>query len=262
MRRLRFDPPRPDASVREIRWERQSGVVLAQACEIANRIRERLAAKLGPALEVSLHEAIVPSSALIAALLAEAELFEIDGRLTRAWLGVDSQAARKIVAAAFADQVPEVPRPWSPLETQVLLGCVRDIAESCEPLIGAISRAQASHDVHAALEASSLIAIRLSSPLDIEFDLLLAHDPAPAAGPALSANVLDDMELPVRAIAGMIQLQIRELMALEIGAILPMSRIGQAQLVVDQTKIAHGACGVIGGRLAFRIGTCNESQGV
>jgi flagellar motor switch/type III secretory pathway protein FliN len=259
---LSFAPPQPGKNVRELRWERQSRVVLDQACAIANGVRECLVEQLGTQVEVWVHEPIAPNPALLAALLAEAELFEIAAARTAAWLFLDSLAARRLVAAAFQDDAAPATRPWSPLETDVLLRLVQRIADSCEPLLGQIRIVQASGDLQPALLASSLVAIRVSKPVELEFDLLLAQDPPPVGGTTLDERLLLELSLPVRAIAGTIHLQIRELIALEIGAVLPMSRLGQAQLVVDQTKIAHGACGVTGGRLAFRIGTCNESQGV
>jgi flagellar motor switch protein FliM len=247
--------------VREVRWIPKSTVTIPRACEIANELAKRLQASLGTHVEVYFHEPVSPSPPVAAALLAESELFEIDAEHGRAWIFLDAVAARRLVAAAFAEPTPAVPQPWSALERSVLKHILSDVAEVLHPLCGEVRRFEATSDHRSASRMTSLIALHLGAPFDLEIDVALAQDPPLRMDSTLSRLALNEVLLRLRALAGTIRITCAELSALEIGAVLPMSRIGQAQLVIDQTTIAHGVCGIIGRHLAFRIDHSHESQG-
>ena len=89
---------------------------------------------------------------------------------------------------------------------------------------------------------------------------MFAYEPQPASGETLALSLLEEVAVPVRARARARSLLLSELVALEIGAVLPMSKEGRAQLCVGSTSLAFGVCGVTRGRLAVRIDTTHESQ--
>lgn len=260
MRHLHFTEAGAGERIRELCWRRKSLVPLEPVYDTANAVRDALTPELGT-IDVSVHEPIATDPPLLAALLAEAEVFDVRAQRTRAWLFIDTCAARTLVAALFGAERPAEYRPWTALEREVLTRIMRDVAFGCRSLLGEVSAVGDQGDIRSALNAGSMIALRLGPPVACEIDLLLAADPPASGGAYPSTAVIEELSLAVQAVAGKIKLRISELGALQIGAVLPMSKEGPAYLAAARTILAYGTCGITADRLAFKIAACNESLG-
>ncbi len=251
---LVFDPPRD--GVRRARFVPRPNVPIDAACVVANGVREALRTLLGEACAVTLGEPVALDRAAWRALAHDALLFSTPGRATDVVFVLARHDARRLVRAAFGEDVAAGDEPWSALESGAIERIVARCANACDALC--VERRGPTAAVAPALLAlpAAYFDVRVSGPIELTLGVGVMRD-IPAAVPArtLGLETLADVKIGVSIVLGRGTIPVPRLLDLEVGTVVRLSTkvAGEGELNLAGQRIVFGTCGVRNGHPAFEV---------
>jgi hypothetical protein len=253
---LAFGPAR--GRVRTPRFVPRAGVPIDAACVVANGVREALRALLGDACPVTLGEPVVLDAPAWSRLTGDALVFAAPGRATDVAFVIAARDARRLVQAAFGEDLAGGEPGWSALETGALERIVARCAVACDALC--VERRGPASLVEAARlgRPVAYFDVRLGPPLGLCIGVgLLRELPEPPAVVTLAPAALASVGVDVRVVLGHAVLPLTEVLTLRTGSVVPLrTKVGGGgELNLAGQRIAFGSCGVRNGRAAFEVGS-------
>ena len=255
MKALVFEPSGA-LRVRRARFARRSYLPVGAACMVAVSMREKLAALLGASVSVRLLEPAVPSTQAWLTIARDALIYRARGVAADAAIVFRAPDASAIAAAAFGEAPPErtAARELSALERDVLDRVAGAIAPSLQSVCGTRDR-EALECLPTLTAFATYFEVLLEQPFDARIGIALSRDPLPEAHGRLTLDDLAGVPLQPAVRMDVASLHARRVASLVPGDLLPMAPgAPTARLTVADQTIAHGTCGVRGGRFAFAVG--------
>jgi flagellar motor switch/type III secretory pathway protein FliN len=254
MAALSFEAAR--GGVRRARFVPRPSLPVDAACVVANGVREALRTLLGEACAVTIGEPVALDAAAWRSLAHGALLFATPGRATDVVFVLAARDARRLVRAAFGEDIAAGDGSWSALEAGAVERIVARCATACDALC--VERRGPTSAVDAARIPRSVayFDVRVAAPLELTIGVgILRELPEPPPAATVTAATLGGVGLHVRAILGRGTLSLPRLLGLRVGSLVALSTKvdGQGELNLAGQRIALGTCGVRNGHAAFEV---------
>ncbi|HEV7180557.1 MAG TPA: FliM/FliN family flagellar motor switch protein [Candidatus Baltobacteraceae bacterium] len=227
---------------------------MSAACVVANGVREVLGQLFGEPAHVRLFEPAIPSAQAWEAIAAGAALYRIRGTRADAMVVVRDNDAAALVGHVFGE-APNAGRALSGIEQSVLDRAVAAIAGSCAAVCGAAEepvRLESSAGLHGFI---TFFELQFERPLRARIGIALSRDPAPEARGGLRIDDLLDLKIEAAVRVACADLQAAQLLALEPGAIVPITceKVLRGNVLLAGRPLHDGECGVRDGRFALAV---------
>lgn len=246
----------PHGRVRAARFVPRSGLPVDAACVVANGVREALRALLDDACAVTIGEPVALDATAWQRLTRDALVFATPGRATDVAFVLAARDARRLLQAAFGEELGEDAGPPSALETGAIARIIARCAIACDALC-VERRGPTSLVEPAGLPRSvAYFDVRVAAPLGLTIGVGILRE-LPAAPPAVTLRpaALTEVGLEVRVVLGHGRLEAAQLLALRAGSVVPLRTkvAGEGELNLAGQRIAFGTCGVCNGHAAFEV---------
>jgi flagellar motor switch/type III secretory pathway protein FliN len=251
---LAFEPPRD--RIRRIRFVPRPNVPIDAACVVANGMREALRTLLGAACALTIGEPVALDAAAWRTLANGALLFATPGLATDVVFVLAARDARRLVQAAFGEELGSADDTWSALEAGAIERIVARCATACDALCVERRGPTAAADPARLPRPVAYFDVRIAAPIELTIGVGLARELAePAPARTISLAVLGDVAVEVRAVVGYGAIPAPSLLALQTGTVVPLRTkvAGQGELKLAGQRIAFGTCGVRHSRPAFEV---------
>jgi flagellar motor switch/type III secretory pathway protein FliN len=253
---LAFEPSR--GRVRRARFVPRPSLPVDAACVVANGVREALRTLLGEACALTIGEPVALDAAAWRSLASDALLFATPGRATDVVFVLAARDARRLVQAAFGEDVAAEDGSWSALEAGAIERIVSRCAVACEALC--VERRGPTSTVDAARVPRSVayFDVRVTAPVALTIGVGIVRELPETPPPAtVTPASLGDLGIDVRVILGRGMLTAPRLLDLRVGSLVPLSTKvdGEGELNLAGQRIALGTPGVRNGHAAFEIRT-------
>jgi len=251
---LAFDPPRD--GIRRARFIPRPTLPVDAACVVANGIRESLRTLLGETCAVTLGEPVALDAAAWRLLTHDALLFATPGRATDVVFVLATRDARRLVHAAFGEDVPPEDGSWSTLEAGAVERIVARCAHACDALCGERRGPTSAVDAARIPRSVAYFDVRIAAPVDLTIGVGILRELSETPPlRMLSPGALSEVGIDVRVVLGRGTITAPGLLGLRVGTVMQLgTKVAcEGELNLAGQRIAFGTCGVRNNHSAFEI---------
>ncbi|MHB8146926.1 MAG: FliM/FliN family flagellar motor switch protein [Vulcanimicrobiaceae bacterium] len=239
--------------IRSAQFIERSMLPASAACLVAGGVREALSALVGSSVQVRVTEPMLPSAQAWLAIVRDATIYRVPGRVADAAILVRSRDALAMAGSAFGEPAGD-PRPLSPIERTVLERAMGALAAHVATLCGSRDGVATLQPVRELVGFATYFELLVEGPSDYRIAIALSRDPQPLPGAHLRIEDLGEIEVEVTVHMNVAPIGPQALLELEPGAFLPMMKPTapfDAAARLAGWPLAYGEGGVSGARYAF-----------
>jgi hypothetical protein len=238
--------------VRRARFEARSSLPISAACVVANGMRETLSSLLGGAVVLRLFEPAIPAPHAWPAILRDARLYRVPGKVADAAVVLRTGDAAALAAALFGESPGVVERALSPIECDVVDRTVNAIAAN----LGAVCGAREGHSVERVATLDGFVTyfeLLIEEPVASRVGIALSREPSAEPRVCLEARHLAGVRLTTLASLDLGKIEAANVARLAVGATIPIdpAELRRCSLTAHGRRLARGSCGVRHGKYAF-----------
>ena len=252
---LAFGSPHAERGrvVREIAFAPRSTLPVSAACLVANGVRELLSRLLAAEFEVELMEPAVLGPRERHAVLDEATIVRVRGRLCDGFVIVRPADARKLVALAFGEDERPQHHSLSEIERSTLERVVAALLPLCNTLCGTLGPQTRETPERAAADLATYFEVRTTGAAGVVVGFGLSRDPAEEISERLTLDDLAEIEIEGIVEFGRGALGVPAFSRLAPGVTLVLDTpLGAAgTLRFGNVPLVRGQCGLNNGRRAI-----------
>jgi flagellar motor switch protein FliM len=249
--------------IRRAAFQARSLLPVSAACVVANGVRETLSSLLAQAVVMRLIEPSIPSSSGWRAILENARLYLIRGKVADAGVVLRPADAIALAAALFGEAGSLLqPRSLSRVECDVLDRMVASVALSCGAVCG-VREGRSPERVGALDGFVTYFELLVEAPLGARIGIALSRDPSPERSAAIDATHLASVKLKTSVLLEVGSLEAAQTTRLGAGAVLPIAAAALARctLAAHGHPVARGVGGASNGRYALMTDSILRATG-
>jgi flagellar motor switch protein FliM len=247
--------------IRKLVFGVRSALPASAACVVGNGVREALTSLLGVPIEMRIFEPTIPAARTWNAIVEEALLYRVRGKVADAAIVLRSGDAIGLAAALFGENTQSRDeRKLSPIEREVLDRTVNVIAAQLGSVCGTPEK-QSIEVVDAIAGFSTYFELFLEAPLGVRIGIALSREPSPEPRALFDASHLAAVRIATHATLDLGALASGAVARLVPGAIVGVGTtdLHRGLLNAYGRPLARGIYGLINGRGALRVESVAES---